>query len=174
MAAVVILDLLRCSRAARQASCKLTYISAAQLLLIIAWAWSECLSIQAALCRSGGSFSNTANVGARPRSQTEQQMERTASGKTNVIPYSQYRKSRLDSIRNDLGLQGGTLLPAGASFARSLCGHRAFPCTAESTADICFGVWMSGRFCTVCKMKGQQKLCVCRGSRTKGEGKRSR
>ena len=33
-------------------------------------------------------------------------MERTASGKTNVIPYSQYRKSRLDSIRNDLGLQG--------------------------------------------------------------------
>lgn len=28
------------------------------------------------------------------------------SGKTNVIPYSQYRKSRLDSIRNDLGLSG--------------------------------------------------------------------
>jgi hypothetical protein len=44
--------------------------------------------------------------GGRPRSQTEAQMERTASGKTNVIPYSQYRKSRLDSIRNDLGLQG--------------------------------------------------------------------
>ena len=53
--------------------------------------------------QSGGSFSN---VGARPRSQTEQQMERTSSGKTHVIPYSQYKKSRLDSIRNDLGLQG--------------------------------------------------------------------
>lgn len=31
------------------------------------------------------------------------------SGKTNVIPYSQYRKSRLDSIRNDLGLSGVSL-----------------------------------------------------------------
>ena len=50
-----------------------------------------------------GSFTAGGN---RPRSQTEAQMERTASGKTNVIPYSQYRKSRLDSIRNDLGLQG--------------------------------------------------------------------
>lgn len=56
--------------------------------------------------KSGGSFSN---VGARPRSQTEQQMERTSSGKTHVIPYAQYKKSRLDSIRNDLGLQGAGL-----------------------------------------------------------------
>ena len=53
---------------------------------------------------SGGGSSFT-SVGNRPRSQTE--MERQGSGgKTNVIPYSQYRKSRLDSIRNDLGLQG--------------------------------------------------------------------
>ena len=59
--------------------------------------------------KSGGSFSN---VGARPRSQTEQQMERTSSGKTNVIPYAQYRKSRLDSIRTDIGLQGTELRQA--------------------------------------------------------------
>lgn len=31
------------------------------------------------------------------------------AGKTNVIPYSQYRRSRLDSIRNDLGLSGAHL-----------------------------------------------------------------
>ena len=28
------------------------------------------------------------------------------AGKQSVIPYSQYRKSRLDSIRSDLGLSG--------------------------------------------------------------------
>ena len=59
-------------------------------------------SFDRAASGGGGSFTS---VGNRPRSQTE--MERQGSGgKTNVIPYSQYRKSRLDSIRNDLGLQG--------------------------------------------------------------------
>ncbi|CAL8471905.1 g11447 [Coccomyxa elongata] len=37
------------------------------------------------------------------------------SGKTNVIPYSQYRKSRLDSIRNDLGLSGAGSPRPGAA-----------------------------------------------------------
>ncbi len=31
------------------------------------------------------------------------------AGKTSVIPYSQYRKSRLNSIRSDLGLTGGVV-----------------------------------------------------------------
>ncbi|BDA47649.1 probable LRR receptor-like serine/threonine-protein kinase at N-terminal half [Coccomyxa sp. Obi] len=41
------------------------------------------------------------------------------AGKTNVIPYSQYRKSRLDSIRNDLGLSGAGSARPDAAGAQS-------------------------------------------------------
>lgn len=166
------MDLLRCGRAAPQAACKLAYSLAAQLLLIITCAQCRCLNNRAELCRSGGSFSNTANVGARPRSQTEQQMERTASGKTNVIPYSQYRKSRLDSIRNDLGLQGGTLLRAGGCFARSICGH--WSSHAQLNRQETSALEYEFRKIEVCANWKANELYVCRGSRTKGEGKRSR
>ena len=46
------------------------------------------------------------------------------AGKTNVIPYSQYRKSRLDSIRSDLGLTGACAPGQAVSPARSKPGPK--------------------------------------------------
>ena len=101
--------------------------------------------------KSGGSFSN---VGARPRSQTEQQMERTSSGKTHVIPYAQYKKSRLDLIRNDLGLQGAGVLQScstlGTNFrhTQGTCHHGlVFTVSILDTTQASCGGGQGGDMC---------------------------
>jgi len=55
-------------------------------------------------CTAPGAAAVTAGPG--PGAASPAAAAAPAAGKTNVIPYSQYRKSRLDSIRNDLGLSG--------------------------------------------------------------------
>lgn len=68
--------------------------------------------------------------------------ETPKAGKTNVIPYSQYRKSRLDSIRNDLGLSGVSLPLSGTCFKGITDFRWSFNWRVHSSCNRCMQMYM--------------------------------